>query len=83
MPATSVKAEIKTVGRSGQISLGKSYAGRLLRLERRADGEIVLTPVAVVPESQLWTSKSHIARPSPRAWNGRLGLRRRRRISTP
>lgn len=55
MPATSVKTEIKAVGKSGQISLGKSYAGRLLRVERREDGGIVLTPVAVVPESQLWT----------------------------
>ena len=49
------RVEIKVVGKSGQISLGKSYAGRTLRLERRKDGTIVLTAVAVVPESQLWT----------------------------
>ena len=48
-------AEIKVVGRSGQISLGKSYAGKTLRVERQEDGRIVLTAVAVVPESQLWT----------------------------
>lgn len=42
-------------GKSGQISLGKSYAGKTLRLERRKDGTMVLTAVAVVPESQLWT----------------------------
>lgn len=47
--------EIKVVGKSGQISLGKSHAGKTLRLERCADGTIVLTSVAVVPESQLWT----------------------------
>ena len=47
--------EIKVVGKSGQISLGKSYAGKTLRLERRQDGTMVLTAVAVVPESQLWT----------------------------
>jgi len=47
--------EIKVVGKSGQISLGKSYAGKTLRLERRHDGTMVLTAVAVVPESQLWT----------------------------
>jgi hypothetical protein len=47
--------EIKVVGKSGQISLGKRYAGRTLRLERRKDGTMVLTAVAVVPESQLWT----------------------------
>src|SRR5688572_18709885 len=49
------QVEIKVVGRSGQISLGKSYAGRTLRVERRKDGTIVLTAVALVPESQLWT----------------------------
>jgi hypothetical protein len=49
------RVEIKVVGRSGQISLGKSYAGKTLRLERREDGTVVLTPVAMVPESQLWT----------------------------
>ena len=46
--------EIKVVGKSGQISLGKRYAGKTLRLERRTDGTVVLTAVAMVPESQLW-----------------------------
>src|ERR1700733_6900524 len=49
------RVEIKVVGKSGQISLGKSYAGKTLRLERRQDGTVVLTAVAMVPESQLWT----------------------------
>lgn len=59
-------AEIKVVGKSGQISLGKSYAGKTLRLERREDGSILITRVAMVPESQLWTleepNRSRIAR---------------------
>lgn len=54
MPQVS-GADIKVVGRSGQISLGKTYAGKALRVEHRRDGTIVLTAVAVVPESQLWT----------------------------
>ena len=49
------RVEIKVVGKSGQISLGKSYAGKTFRLERREDGTVVLTAVAMVPESQLWT----------------------------
>ena len=48
-------AEFKTVGKSGQISLGKSYAGKPFRLERFKDGRIVLTAVTMVPDSQLWT----------------------------
>ena len=55
--------EIKVVGKSGQISLGKRYAGKTLRLQRRKDGTMVLTAVAVVPESQLWTlEEAHRAR---------------------
>jgi len=52
-------AEIKVVGKSGQISLGKSYAGKTLRVERQQDGSIVLTAVTMVPESQLWTLEEH------------------------
>src|SRR5260370_42404703 len=51
----SHSTEVKRVGRSGQISLGKRYAGKTLRLERFNDGRIVLTAVAMIPESQLWT----------------------------
>ena len=66
------RAEIKVIGKSGQISLGKSYAGKTLRVERREDGSIVLTAVAMVPETQLWTleepNRSRIARGL--AWAG-------------
>jgi len=65
MPRVS-GAEIKVVGKSGQISLGKSYAGKTLRLQRREDGSILITSVAMIPESQLWTleepNRSRIAR---------------------
>lgn len=48
-------SEIKTVGKSGQISLGKRYAGKTLELQRLDDGSLLLRAVAMVPESQLWT----------------------------
>lgn len=54
-PRRPKETEIKIVGKSGQISLGKSYAGKTLRLDRFDDGRIVLTSVAMIPESQLWT----------------------------
>lgn len=55
-PMAAVQAvEIKVVGKSGQISLGKRFAGKTLRLERRQDGTVLLTAVAMVPEHQLWT----------------------------
>ena len=49
------RSETKVVGKSGQISLGKTYAGKTFRVERLRNGQIVLTAVALVPESQLWT----------------------------
>ena len=65
MGATSA-SEIKVVGKSGQISLGKRYAGKTLELQRLDDGSLLLTAVAMVPESQLWTleepHRSRIAR---------------------
>lgn len=54
MPRVS-GADIKVVGKSGQISLGKGFAGKALRVEHRRDGTIILTAVALVPESQPWT----------------------------
>ena len=65
MGATAA-GEIKVVGKSGQISLGKRYAGKMLELQRLDDGSLLLRAVAVVPESQLWTldepHRSRIAR---------------------
>src|SRR6185295_3964936 len=55
MSSEAIRTEIKVVGKSGQISLGKDYAGKILSLQRKADGSILLTAVAMVPENQLWT----------------------------
>lgn len=50
----SAANEIKVVGKSGQISLGKRYAGKTLELQRLDDGSLLLRAVAI-PASQLWT----------------------------
>ena len=64
--ASTALGEIKVVGKSGQISLGKRYAGKTLELQRLEDGSLLLRAVAMVPESQLWTlqepHRSRIAR---------------------
>lgn len=43
---------LKEVGASGQISLGKKYAGKLFDLQTQEDGSIVMRPVKVVPMAQ-------------------------------
>jgi len=58
-----MRPEIKRVGQSGQISIGRDLAGKLLRLEQLDGGRLLLTPVVDVPESQLWTlSEPHKSR---------------------
>lgn len=49
------QGEIKRVGKSGQISLGKLYVGKTFSVQRQPDGSLLLKAVAIVPESQLWT----------------------------
>lgn len=43
--------DIKRVGKSGQISLGKQLAGQYFREQRQEDGSIVLVPVVVISKS--------------------------------
>ena len=46
--------EIKVVGKSGQISLGKAMAGMNFILETLTDGDILLKHVVVVPVNERW-----------------------------
>ena len=43
---------LKEVGASGQISLGKKYAGQLFDMQILDDGRVQLMPVKVVPAVQ-------------------------------
>jgi hypothetical protein len=47
-------AMLKMVGASGQVSLGKQFAGRYFEVEMQADGSILLRPMRVVPEADAW-----------------------------
>ena len=45
---------IKTVGKSGQISLGKALAGMEFIMEALPDGDILLKHAVVVPINERW-----------------------------
>jgi hypothetical protein len=62
--------DIKRVGKSGQISLGKDLAGQYFREERQADGTIVLVPVAVLPRSH-WSVRDRAKIRKALAWASR------------
>ena len=52
--AQPTNSEIKTISSSGQISLGKAFAGKVVKLERLDDGRWMVTPVKVIPEHLAW-----------------------------
>jgi len=45
---------IKTVGKSGQISLGKALAGMEFILEELPGGDIMLKRALVIPANERW-----------------------------
>ena len=65
---------LKEVGASGQISLGKKYAGKLFDMQFIDDGRVQLTPVKVVPVVE----EKRAAYGSGDAWLTPQGLARRK-----
>lgn len=51
---------LKMVGSSGQLSLGKKYAGKYFEIEQMEDGTLVLRPMKVIPESEAWLHEPEI-----------------------
>jgi len=45
---------LKMVGNSGQLSLGKKYAGKYFEMEPQPDGAVLLRPMKVVPDAEAW-----------------------------
>ena len=66
---------LKEVGTSGQISLGKKYAGQLFEVAAQPDGSIVMNPVKVVPAT-LTTYESHAVSGTARQGTGHAATTR-------
>lgn len=45
---------VKSVGRNGQITLGKEFAGRLVMIDQAAPGVWTLKMGEFVPDSEAW-----------------------------
>jgi len=58
---------LKMVGSSGQLSLGKKYAGKYFEIEQMEDGALVLRPMKVIPESEAWLHEPEIQKKLRRA----------------
>ena len=49
----SVKADEK-----GRVALGRDFSGKNFRVSRSTSGEILLTPVVLIPERDMWLYKN-------------------------
>ena len=55
-------AMIKTVGRSGQIALGKEYAGRHVSIDQPEPGVWVIKLGTFVPDNEQWLLEPEVQR---------------------
>ena len=49
---------VKQVNKQGQISIGKKYAGKKVRVDEYPDGTVVLEPVEIISEFEMGLLKS-------------------------
>jgi len=52
---------VKRVGSSGQISLGKEHAGRMVMVEQPEEGVWLIKLGEFVPDSERWLFESRVA----------------------
>lgn len=60
-------ATLKTIGSSGQIALGKEYAGRHVLVEEIEQGVWVVKLGDFVPDSERWLHQPAVSRSLDRA----------------
>ena len=52
-------ANVKTIGSSGQVSLGKEYAGRHVLIDEVERGVWLIKLGDFIPESERWLHRPH------------------------
>ena len=53
-------ATIKTIGNSGQISIGKEYAGRNVLVEQIEPGVWIIKLGEFIPDSEKWLYQANV-----------------------
>jgi len=66
-------SDVKTIGSSGQISLGKQWAGRTVTIDEVEPGVWWIKTAQVIPDSELWlhTPEAKAALDEALAWSAR------------
>ena len=65
--------EVKTIGSSGQISIGKQYAGRTVIVDQLEEGVWMIKTAQVIPENEQWLHAPEVKKQLDRslAWFAR------------
>lgn len=59
--------EVKQIGTSGQISLGKQHAGKTVTVEEVEGGVWLIKTAQVIPDSEMWLHAPEMAASLDRA----------------
>ena len=51
---------IKTIGRSGQISLGKEHAGKMVQVEELEEGVWMIKAGEFIPDNERWLHEPEV-----------------------
>jgi len=62
-----MRADVKMIGSSGQISLGKEHAGRTVTVEEIEKGVWLVKTAQVIPDSELWLHEPAVKKDLDRA----------------
>jgi hypothetical protein len=54
--------EVKTIGSSGQISIGKQHAGRTVIVDEIEDGVWIIKTAQVIPDNERWLHEPKTAK---------------------
>jgi hypothetical protein len=54
-------ASVKTVGNSGQVSLGKEYAGRHVLIDQIEKGVWIIKAGTFVPDNESWLQDAEVS----------------------
>ena len=60
-------AQVKTIGSSGQISLGKEHAGQTVTVEEIETGVWLVKTAQVIPDTELWLHEPEVKQGLDRA----------------
>lgn len=59
--------DVKTIGSSGQISLGKQHAGRTVTVEEIENGVWLIKAARIIPENEMWLHDPSVSEALDRA----------------